>query len=281
MRKTALRWMTFLLALLLIGPLIGRLAGIPRGLDGDLRAAPILTHAPVKGMALALLAVALTGAYACLTARRVGVAAGMNAAGVIFGWCAWNGGTIDSLLRASPGPGTLARLSLEAAVLSVAALVVVRVLVRISSDAESLGNARVLTISNAVSALAAVLVGAVSVALIAFEPLKGQAVFAALVGAIAVGAVTQLGAAGTGRFVPMLVPFAALAVLAVVAPLVAIQWHGSTLVEASRAGTLLGLAAPHGFDWLCGGFLGVPVGVAWAESMMERRLPASADAHAG
>ncbi len=270
MRTAIARWITILLALLLIGPLLGRLAGMPRGVDGALRAAPIVSTDPVKGMAVALVAVGLAGAYSIIVARRLGVAAGMNAAGVIFGWCAWDSGTIDALLRARPEPSTLVMLAVEAFVLGLAALVIVWFIIRTASDADTLGKPRVCTPLNALGVTLAIAFGGLSVAIIAFEPLKGQSVFAAAIAAIGVGAVTQLASAGTSRFVHLMVPFAALVLLATLAPVVAMQWHGSKLIEASRAGTLLGLAAPNGFDWLCGGFLGIPVGVAWAESMMER-----------
>lgn len=276
MRRSVLRWTCFLIALLIVGPLVGRLVSLPHGVDGDVRSAPLVSQNPALGAGVALAAVAIAGVYAVLVSRWLGIAAGMNCAGVIFGWCAWNAGTIDSLLRAAPDAATLVRLAIEAALIGAGAIVAVGVMTRTSSDAASLrSRSGVLAPANLISAVVAVLVGAACVMLIAYTPLKGQAVFAVLVAAIAVGAVTQLGAAGAGHFVPMVVPFIAMVVLAVGSPLIGIQWHGSKLIEASRAGTLLGLVVPHGFDWLCGAFLGVPVGVAWAESMMERQRPAS------
>lgn len=274
MQRSVLRWISFLLAVLVLGPVIGRLAGLPRGLDGSLRAAPIVSQNPAMGMLLAIAAVACAGVCALFIARRLGIAAGMNAAGAIFGWCAWNAGTSDAILRSAPRADTMVLLSIEAAILGAASLVLVRLLTRMSSDAASLRAPQAGKRAGvAISVVLACVMGSVCVLLIAFQPLKGQAVFAAIMAAIAVGACTQLGVTESGRFVPMLVPFGALVLLSTLAPLAALVWHGSGLMEASRAGTLIGLGVPHGFDWLCGSFFGVPVGVAWAESMMERRHP--------
>lgn len=277
MRRSVFRWITFLFAMLVIGPLAGRLVAWPRGIDGALRSEPIMSHLPGVGLGVSVGAVVIAGAYSFLVARRLGIAAGMNAAGVIFAWCAWNCGSIDALLRSAPHASTLVSLSIEAAVLGLASLLLVVLLARKSSDADSLrSQGPLLSVAHGLSLVVAICLGGLCVSLMAFQPLKGQAVFAALVGSVAIGAVTQLGAASAGRFVPMVIPFAAGVMLAMLAPLVALQWHGSKIIEATRAGDLLGVAVPHGFDWLCGWFFGIPVGVAWAESMMERGHPSTA-----
>ena len=63
---------------------------------------------------------------------------------------------------------------------------------------------------------------------------------------------------------------AVISVLGVASPVSAGLIHGSEIVTASYSGDLLPLAHMAPLDWIAGAFLGVPLGSAWAASMIER-----------
>ncbi|HBS28952.1 MAG TPA: hypothetical protein DEB06_05775, partial [Phycisphaerales bacterium] len=54
-------------------------------------------------------------------------------------------------------------------------------------------------------------------------------------------------------------------------PVAAMVLHGDRVVEAVFSGRVAALARPSGMDWLAGVLMGVPVGDAWAASMLERK----------
>ena len=66
--------------------------------------------------------------------------------------------------------------------------------------------------------------------------------------------------------------FAAIAILASGSPLIASFIHGSPeqLVRAALAGKLFVLARPLPLDWLAGAFIGAPIGLVWAASMVDK-----------
>jgi hypothetical protein len=66
----------------------------------------------------------------------------------------------------------------------------------------------------------------------------------------------------------------AVAALGVLAPLTG--WFSGDAVAAARMGTLFPLATVTPLHWAAGGLFGVPMGVAWAASMMEKKSEATA-----
>ncbi len=113
----------------------------------------------------------------------------------------------------------------------------------------------------------AVVAGGIAAAFIAGSPLKGQAVAAAVVGGIAAGAAIRLFDLHT----PVPAMFVAIAALATLGPLSGVVMAGSGVVSATYRGTLFPLAWILPLDWIAGGLLGIPLGVAWAASMMEKK----------
>ena len=70
---------------------------------------------------------------------------------------------------------------------------------------------------------------------------------------------------------PMLV--IPIAVLAIVGPLSGEALASSGVVATTYKGNLFPLANISALDWIAGGLLGIPLGVAWAGSMIEKRHP--------
>jgi hypothetical protein len=116
---------------------------------------------------------------------------------------------------------------------------------------------------------AGILAGGAGAFLVAASPLKGQAIGAAIIGAVCVGI--------AGRLVEVRAPLPTLmvpvAVLSALGPLVGALLAGGG--EAGLATVYRGAIFPISqivpMDWLAGGFVGVPLGVAWAASMVEKR----------
>jgi hypothetical protein len=116
----------------------------------------------------------------------------------------------------------------------------------------------------------AIIAGAAAAWFIGVTPLKGQAVFAAMLAGVvgaAVGRLVDFEAA-----LPSLVlPIVALAVLGPLSGFALAGGGGSNVVHAAYKGTLFPLANITALDWIAGALIGVPAGVAWAGSMMEKK----------
>ena len=112
---------------------------------------------------------------------------------------------------------------------------------------------------------------AVAAWFIGVSPLKGQAVFAAIAAGVLGAAAGRL--ADVRVALPMLViPIAALAVVGPFASSVPGVTGGPPAVVATAyRGTLFPLANISALDWIAGGLLGIPLGVAWAGSMIEKK----------
>jgi hypothetical protein len=291
MKAGTIRWTFYLAALLLAGPLAGSLMARLFAPDGGHDATPLVSTQPALGLALALGVLLLALILGALAGRFCGVKPGLSTAGLVVAWAAWRTGTIDQMIRTAHSSAPLLRQAVEGAMFGVLGLGLVLVVSaagaryrephEASLPTESYGfaaslsrNLRALGASfkaPRITALPiAVLAGGVVAGLVAATPLKGQAVFAATFGAIA--------AAAAGRLVEEEVSFPFLYIpvvlLAIVGPLTGLMAGGGNIVRASYANTLFPLANITAMDWLAGGLLGLPLGVAWAGSMVEKRVTA-------
>lgn len=301
MLKPFARWTVVLAVLVVVGPLVGGLVGGLHQADGQVAATPMLADSTPQGL-LAGLALMAAAAIAGFAGSRFSQGTGLACAGLVVAWGAWNSATaLDALREAQPG--TLIRLAIEAwvfGVLAVGLSVVLLgwgqpshmtpgdVVMNAPTRGRGLRRGLVSPMTWAAAGVGAAAAGGV-VWIIAFDLLKGQAVFAAFCGGIAAGAATRLVliAAWSGRdHEPSwgtehagidVSPFLSMFMVAVAAPFVASVMHEpATIPEAVRApGGLFALARVMPLDYLAGMFLGIPVGVGWAVGMMERRLHSS------
>lgn len=280
MPRAATRWIIYAVAVLAFGPLAGGLTAWLRSPDGGGDATPFVSTAPALGVAAALAALGIALFVGVIAARLVGARSGMSAAGLVLAWAAWRTGTIDQIIRGNGSGGVLWRLAVEGAILGLAVIVIAYVLEAVGrgggADAEpGRAGSAALPARDALSlramvgpAAAGLIAGGVAAWFIAQTPLKGQAVAAAIVGSMC--------AAAAGRLID---PRAALATLALPITLLAIlgpltgMVMGATpsLLIAGRNGTLFPLANILPLDWIAGGLLGIPLGVSWAASLIEKR----------
>ncbi len=292
MRKAIMYWILAGVALLVAGPLAGTLVGTIRTSAGTSPTLVAAGESPVLAWASALGALGLAGAVGVLGAITINGSHALNLAGLVLAWCACRSAPMDAVLRDLQSTTVPISMALEALVVGAACIAGLLVLGRIDRakpldpnepHATHLlpeGGLRDLLSPAMLSAgVVGLLVGGVAASLIAFEPLKGQTIFAAIVGGVGAGAAVNLMAASkAGAHVRLpvagvpTVAVAAMCAAGIVAPLVAMVMHGGQgLVQQAFSGKLSGPGALIGFDWAAGAFLGVPIGVSWSASMMHEK----------
>lgn len=281
MIHATIRWAAYLTALLILGPIAGMAIGSLRASDGGLDATPLLCTAPATGIIIGVAIILGAGLVGAITARFVGWTPGMSTAGIIIAWAAWRGGDVQVMLRQTQSGATLKTLAMEGAILGIAAILAAALILAAANDLKEKSQpfARRLVgqfksgLGSPGVALAipvAIIAGAVAVWLVAQGSLKGQ-VFAA-------GIASGILGAAAGRIVDLeakaITFIAAAALLCVLGPIAGLLKHGGGggMVQAAYAGELFALANLTPMDWLAGAFVGVPIGMSWAASMIEKRL---------
>lgn len=274
-------------AFLGIGPIACWFTVRITGLDGGDQASLLMSSSPAQGLIAALVAFGLATVWGIVGARTVGNRSGLFAAGMILAWAAWGTGRsdwiIERTLTGGLGGSPLPTFAIEGLLVgllgTIAAIVITRVPTMESAqpDARDPEHAHhhlprepnALIDSTLAYALpAAAIAGGVVIWIVAQETLKGQTFAAAAVAGIA--------AAAAGRMASQRVSGAmfivALAVLCAAGPAIAMFIHSTPdgAVRAAQAGKLFALARPLPLDYMAGAFVGVPMGLAWAGSMIER-----------
>jgi hypothetical protein len=276
MRSTIIRWTIYCFGLFAAGPAAGLLISMIRAADGG-PGTPIVSGSPFFGLALALAALAIALAVGVMAGRLLGPAAALTASGIVVAWAAWRSAEVHNLIRTYQSGSPLIKLALEGAIIGLLGLGLAITCIRAGhSSPGSSGRIPWLPkpgpgtwISMAVGLAA----GAVAAWLIAASPLKGQSVFAA----IAAGTMAAAAARLVDIEAPIHFMFIPIAALAILAPVTGLLFSGD-VVAASYKGTLFPLASISPLDWIAGGLLGIPLGVSWAGSMIEKRLPDDATA---
>lgn len=309
MLQATLRWMLPLIALLAIGPLAWLMTGPLRGPDGGHETTLLLSSTPVLGLIRGVVALMLAGVTGLATARLIGSHYGLFSAGLVLAWAAWGTGSLDGVARAQTGLGItpapspsafFVKLALEGAVLAPIAAVWAWAIVRFArtpvpttpgadqshatgsdGQGQQAGHSvhpeptTLRDTSAAVGLVAAMAAGALFGWLVAQESLKGQTIaaasFAGLFGAVA------------GRLTAVRICAAVfvlgVGLLGVVGPISALVVGGSGsaksvgALEAAASGLAFNLARPMPLDWLAGAFIGAPIGLSWAMSMIDHHHP--------
>lgn len=123
--------------------------------------------------------------------------------------------------------------------------------------------------------LAAALIGALATWFVAVEALKGQAFAAAVVGSL-LGATAgeMVASSGRGQAARAPVPlfFLAATILAIAGPIAALAAHAGAagVAQAATTAHLLPISRLLPLDWLAGAFVGVPIGLTWADALVDR-----------
>ncbi|MBL0922661.1 MAG: hypothetical protein IBJ10_11120 [Phycisphaerales bacterium] len=274
MKNAVARWALLLFALLIVGPGLARLHGLISAGDGgpDVTA---LTGAALGVGALTLIAQFLVAALiGALTANLVGVRAGLVATGFALLAPAHANGTLLGLMRWNGTTGAFRMLAIEGAVVLALGVAAALFVSRAGRRHETEPADKPLTAATGVAFIVALAAGGAAAWIIARETLAGQTIGAA--------GVAGLAAATLGRIASprahAAVFIGALGALAVVGPLAAISVHGADVARDVYELHVLPIARPLPLHWMAGGFIGVPLGTAWASQLMEKKAARPAPA---
>lgn len=278
MMKATIRWVLPLVSLFVLGPIAGWMVGTLRPVSGASGATLLVGADPVKGMLVLVGVLALAGAVAVAGSRLFAPRPGLAAAGWVIGWAAWANASADMMFRTTEGNGVLMTLALEGLLVAGAGAALISVCFFLGSrGGDAYGGPigrqikdSVGTGGGLVSVLAAAVAAAAVVWLTARTGLRGQAVFAAMLGGIAAGVAAKLAGDSAGEDgSPPVAAFIGVLVLAVLAPLSGLIKPGGDLATAAVSGELTGLVRLMPMDWLFAALFGVPIGLGWAGLALE------------
>lgn len=275
------------LALFIVGPVITLPLAALKGIDAGHDVSLLVSANPGLGLLLGLTVLVAATVYGLLSAKLVDARTGTLSAGFLLAWAAWRTGSMEWLFRLQPGGGTLIRLALESALLGVGSLFICLLAARTGrghhenphadlpgphlGSIRQLANPQVL-VGVGVGALATLVIAH----LVAFNPLRGQALVAAVLASIAAGAVTRLVIrAAANREAPSASPYAAVLLAGIVGPVIGFITPGpARLGDAALHGSLLGPLLVQPLDWAAGMLIGTPIGLAWAGAAVHKALDA-------
>lgn len=285
MSRTSLRWIFYLAAVFIVGPMVGTLVASLHGPDGGPHTTLLLNASMTKGLFVGLIALAAATAMGVACAFVTDARAGMITTGFVLVWAAWRGGKMDDVLRtagdAANAKSALFPMAIEGAILGTAAVATTVIIMRFArrnpdqydppSDSGVTGIMGMLKQAFtgqgvAISVLTSVIVTAAIAWWLVSSEYKGQVILGSII-AIALGV-----AAGrvAGNQPPPQACMIAVALLAALSPATAALAQGSDILATTYAGNLLPIARLTPLDWIAAGFLGAPLGLAWASSIIEK-----------
>lgn len=278
MLQAILRWIIPLVALFVLGPLAWLLTLNLRAPDGSGEVSLLVGRSISSGVLAGAGAMVLALAIGVVGARLLGVRRGLFSAGIVVAWAAAGTGHVDRVLGRTNSSHTLWMFTAEGALLTLLAVLCAWAILAVKPKPIVIPNQpapkvnlepTALFDSSTLPALGASLVAAALVAwILAFDTHKGQtigaAVLAAMVGTMIARMISQT--------VSPVVFVAAVAILGMVGPAAATFIHPSISgpTRAALAGNLFALARPMPLDWIAGALMGVPLGLAWAASLVEK-----------
>lgn len=263
------RWGTFLAAILVIGPVIGMLAGRIPPIAGAGAGTPVLSASPASSILLLAACVALATAIGGLGARLVSASHGLTCAGVALAWAVFHTSRILDLSRAVDVDSLGTRLTIEGIVVGLMVLGGAIVIVRLAPKAAHSPTAGMMSAMGLGAAAATTAIGLLVAMIIAQDDKAGQAFAAAIAG----GAVGAAAARTLVNGAPWAAALIAIPLGAVACPAVGFAMSPKPLDVAIVGGTVHALARVMPLDWCAGALIGIPFGLSWAGSMIEKSHP--------
>ncbi len=278
-----MRWIFYFAAMFIVGPIAGSLVASLRAADGGLDATLLVNTSILNGLLVGVAVFIMAGAMGAGAARLTDSRAGLSTAGLVLVWAAWRGGRVDELIRTAESAAPLWSLAAEGAIFGAAAIVTAALIMLVARknpdrpDTERPARFKNLLIDAVagsgvpVAVLTVTLVTAAIVWWLVFSEYKGQAILAATF-AMVVGVTA-------GRVASHVSPphcfFLAVVVLAVLGPTVGALAQGGNIQQVTYMSDLLPIARLTPLDWIAAGFLGGPLGLAWASSLIQRHQSTS------
>lgn len=281
-----IRWAYILLILLAVGPLAGWAVRSLHDAQGGHDCSLLLSDAPIRGLLIGLAISAAALVVGALASRLFSLGTGLACAGFLFAWASWQLGTVEGIIRTSGGQANLLVIALEAALLSVAAILIGIVCTRAAASAQPAADPAPKGVaglfaksmpegSTLMPIVAAVAVGAISgglaAAILAVNGLKGQSLCAAILGGLVCGLISSHAATASKITLHPAAPMLGMMLVAIIAPVATSIMQGKQLMELMYADQLVTLARPLSLDWIAGMLLGVPTGMAWAGVVLDVR----------
>lgn len=269
MKQTMINWAVFAVAALVAGPIAGWLVEMARAAHGGTDPTALLSASPVIGVALYAAAFVVAGAVGAAAAKVAHSGVALASAGIVLAWVAWRTARIDDVFRfAGEGPAfwTLAieGLLMAAGGVGVGALILRMEPARGGGKTDEFDG--LLSGHSLAGGIAGLVAGLMAAWALARSDAVGQT-FAAAIGA-------GVAAAVVGRVVsvraPVLAFIAVGSLLAFAGPAIAAIMSPADPVRAAYAGTLIPIARVMPIDWIAGIFIGVPIGVTWANGMVHK-----------
>jgi len=313
MSKGLFKWVDSLLTLLVLGPIAYFAVATLRAPDGDPFTTLLTSATPLRGAALGLLVIGLAFAAALLSGTLFGRGRGLCMAGLVAGWAAWAGGSVRHVLGDPDAPAAPSLLIAELLLLiGLVVPAVIMVELRSSIPGEELGRPELpaskppssvdffSALKNPTSTIG---IGASAAAcgllvfILAFSGIKGQSLFAVIVGGVGAGAAFGLvwssreAARDDAIHAPLLPPILAVFLVALVGAVATKFVPVSDLHLLARAvgadgisgsvsnkPALLSLSSVMPLEWVAGALLGVPLGATWSTSMVDKGVHVSSKA---
>lgn len=284
-RLSTIRWTLMLLALVVAGPIAAGFVAQVRAPDGGPEASLFTGAAFMPGLVALVVTTALAAVLGVVSARYAGPRSGLRNAGFVIAWAAYATGEVDDIIRLAESSSPLRMVAVEGAVVAVIGIVLSAIVLAAQRPTAEIevrdfgqpsskpwqGLARRASlVALGVSLVVALIVGH----LLAYEGLRGQAIFAAGVAGLAAGLLGRLAASFLDAETPppTLAMHIGVCLAAAVAPWAAgILVGGSDAVlSAAEAGTLPGAALVLPLDWIAGALIGVQIGSAWAGGSIQQ-----------
>lgn len=274
MVKATFRWTLLLASLFALGPLAYAATRHLRDVDHGPAATLLVGDSMGAGVLAGLIVFAIAAVAGAIGARFFAFHTGLTAAGFVVAWGAWGLGTLDAIARRARDASDLPVLAIEGLLVMGVAIALTWGLERLAPKAPPASESPLNpadTKGIAAGAIAAAVVGGLAIWIFCMTTYKGQTVACAALAGILGAAAAQLVAAFLGSSIGALPPMLGLAALALVGPLAARVMHDAQFVQAVFNAGVLPLAKPLSLDWAAGALIGVPIGLSWAGSMLERK----------
>ena len=250
-------------AFVALGPIAGLFVGALRGTDGGTQATLLIGQNPIAGLIAGIAAFGVAAIAGGIGSRAAGLNVGLASAGLTLSWAAWLSGRLDEIVlvtHVSPMPGLIVE-GLFVMLLLAGVLYVIRRYSISNPDPESEGG----TAAIAISLTVGLTMSAVAAWLIAVEPLKGQTIGAAFVAGLVGAASARLVFLRLPGWTAAAIP----AALAILGPLATHAIAGDVVADVfSRSLFRLGWLLP--LDWAAGALLGIPIGLAWTDNVIQQ-----------
>jgi len=273
--RVVLQWVFAAIAALIVGPIAGWATALNHGVDGSGDATMLVGASVATGVLGHAVALALAGGLGLVASRVLGGRYGLFTAGVVLTWAAARTGRVETILSAQPETGTVVSLMIEGGVLAAAAAALAWLICRDKEHENPAQQEKALSGETLLGLAAALVAGGLGAWLAARDDIKGQTIAAAWVAGALGATLARVLAHRTPGWSVVL----GACLCGVVGPALAVSVAPEKLLIGMYSGgissELLSLMRVAPLDWIAGVFMGVPVGMSWAGSMMEKRVAES------